>query len=260
MGLIHFNYFSKPLAKAAAMLVALPEDAPGPVPVVYLLHGLSDDYTIWQRRTSIERYADRYGVIVAMLDGARSFYVDAANGAADYEQHILASVELVDRTFRTVAARHGRGIGGLSMGGYGAMKLALKHPRLFGSAVSHSGALDIANLTDSLGAAERLAIFGKRLAPAEDCFALAARPGPKPAIAFDCGIDDFLLGHNRAFHARLDELGIAHDYREFPGAHTWEYWDEHIDAALRFHVACFSGRHTGASGKKRSSARRRQGR
>jgi S-formylglutathione hydrolase FrmB len=238
MGLIHFNHFSQPLEKACAMFVALPERADGPVPVVYLLHGLSDDYTIWQRRTSIERYADRHQVMVVMPDGARSFYVDAG-GTARYEQHLLETVALVDRTFRTIAGPHGRGIGGLSMGGYGAMKLGLKHPQLFGSVVSHSGVLDIAarrrERPDELGA-----ILGARVARSEDCFALAARPGPKPAIAFDCGVDDFLIGHSRRFHAHLAELGIAHRYREFPGAHTWEYWDAHVDAGLRFHLACFA--------------------
>ena len=229
MALLHINYFSQPLRKQAGMFVAMP-DIDGPFRVVYLLHGLSDDYTMWQRRSSIERYADRFGLMVVMPDGGRSFYCDQPYG--NYEGHILETVHFIDRTFRTVDAPGGRAIGGLSMGGYGAMKLGLKYPELFGSVAAHSGAIDMI----SRQVAEHLqGIFQIPLTPADDCFALASLPGVKPAIYFDCGVDDTLLEGNRRFHEHLLALQISHTYVEYPGAHSWEYWDQHVVEALQFH-------------------------
>lgn len=230
MSLLHIGYFSQSLAKQSGMFVAMPEIEP-PLRTVYLLHGLSDDYTIWQRRTSIERYADRFGLMIVMPDGGRSFYCDQPYG--NYEGHILETVRFIDRTFHTVDAPDGRGIGGLSMGGYGAMKLGLKYPELFGSVAAHSSALDI---TGRQSAEHLRGIFPVPPGPDDDPFALAARAGAKPAIRFDCGTEDFLIEENRRFHAHLQSLGVPHTYAEYPGAHSWEYWDEHIVEALAFHV------------------------
>lgn len=238
MALLHINYFSTPLQKHSAMYVVLPDVEP-PYRVVYQLHGLSDDYTIWLRHTSIERYAENLKLMVVMLDGGRSFYCDMKSETGKYEQHILESVRFVDRTFHTEARPGARGIGGLSMGGYGAMKLGLKYPQLFGSVAAHSGALDMATMYRERGWPELNAIYGGNVEPDDDCFLLAARTGTKPAIYFDCGTDDMLLAQNRDFQQRLTDLHIPHTYREYPGAHTWEYWDEHITTALQFHQQYF---------------------
>lgn len=229
MALLHINYHSRSLGKASGMFVALPE-IDGPLQVVYLLHGLSDDYTIWQRRTSIERYADRCGLMVVMPDGGRSFYCDLPYG--NYEAHILETVRYIDHTFHTVQDAAGRGIGGLSMGGFGAMKLGLKYPELFGSVAAHSSALDVMRVLEH---EYMRGIFPAPPGPEDDCFALAAQPGPKPAIYFDCGVDDVLLEDSRRFHAHLQVLKIPHTYLEYPGTHSWEYWDEHIVEALAIH-------------------------
>jgi putative tributyrin esterase len=226
----------------AACYVVLPEAASAPLPVVYMLHGLSDDHTAWQRRTSIERFADGIGLMVVMLDGARSFYVDAANGAGNYEKHVLETGDFIDRHFRTAGGPRGRAIGGLSMGGYGALKLGLKYPERFASVAAHSSAVDMVRLRrDNTNWPELPAIYGAQVAAGEDCFRLAARPGPKPALRIDCGTEDSLLDDNRRFHARLTELRVPHDYLEFPGGHDWAYWDRHIEAALRFHREVFDG-------------------
>lgn len=235
MSLFHINYFSQALQKQSGMYLVLPDGITEPYRVVYLLHGLSDDYTIWLRRTSIERYADQFGLAIVMPDGGRWFYCDTRDGVVRGEAHLLETVQYIDRTFHTLARAEGRAIGGLSMGGYGAMKLGLKYPELFRSVASHSGALDIARQREGVKFPEFDALYGDAPDPGDDCFALAARPGSKPAIYFDCGVDDFLLQHNRDFRAHLQALGIAHSYHEHPGAHTWEYWDKHIVAALRFH-------------------------
>jgi S-formylglutathione hydrolase FrmB len=235
MSLHHIHYYSQSLQKHMGMYVAVP-DVEGPHRVVYQLHGLSDDYTVWLRRTSIERHAEKFGLMIVMPDGGRSFYTDAVSGPR-FEAHMLETIRYIDRTFRTVDGPHGRGIGGLSMGGYGSMKLGLKHPELFGSIASHSGALDMRYRSiDSPAFLEELRfIYGPEVQPEQDCFALAERPGRKPAIYFDCGVDDFLLDHNRRFAEHLRTLGVKHTYKEHPGAHTWEYWDRHVPTALRFH-------------------------
>ena len=125
------------------------------------------------------------------------------------------------------------------MGGYGAVKLALKFPDQFCSAVGHSGCYAIAKrnpIEDS--DAERRRIFGdKPEGGPDDPFALAEKidRAKLPEIRFDCGTEDFLLDHNREFHAYLDKLGIPHEYEEFPGTHEWGFWDTHVQQALAFH-------------------------
>jgi S-formylglutathione hydrolase FrmB len=236
------NFFSNSLGKMAAMNVTVPESdrIRGPYAVFYLLHGLSDDHSAWARRTSIERYAQEYPLLVVMPDAGRSFYTDAAEGPA-YEAYMIHDViGFIDRNFHTRATREGRTIGGMSMGGYGAMKHGLKYPDLFCSVNSHSGAPGFArrDLSDDWGG-EFLRVFGPNAAGGpNDPFALAeaADRSRLPKIRIDCGTEDFLIEDNREYHAHLDRLGVPHEYEEYPGAHTWEYWDTHVQTALEFHA------------------------
>src|SRR5271170_2925023 len=143
MAFATINYHSRALQKASSFNIVFPDDPriSRPWSVFYLLHGLSDDHTIWSRRTSIERYVEGLPLIVVMPDGGRGFYCDAVEGFA-YETAIVRDLSnYIDATFHTKAERKGRCIGGLSMGGYGAVKLALQYPNLFVSANSHSGAM-----------------------------------------------------------------------------------------------------------------------
>lgn len=235
---IHFKAAS--IQKAAAANVLLPEGK-GPFPVLYLLHGLSDDYTIWQRRTSIERHAEGLPLIVVMPDGHRSWYCnDPRPGGSAYEDHIVCDVvDLVDRTFPTAAARGHRAVAGLSMGGYGALMLAMRHSDLFCAAASHSGAVGIFHerREEHADVQEAVAHLPK---DRYDTYVLAerlSRSGGDLAIRMDCGREDFLLEANRAFHGHLDRLGIAHEYAEHPGGHDWGYWDRHISETLAFVLA-----------------------
>jgi putative tributyrin esterase len=227
MAVAQINYFNTALEKESSFIALLPDRCPkpGPYPVYYLLHGLSDNETAWLRWSSIERYVRDLPLIVVLPDGDRRWYSDWPDGTA-YGRAITESlIPTVDRMFQTVAAREGRALGGLSMGGYGSMKLALQHPDMFCSVVSHSGAYSVV----------REGNFG---IPAENCpFTLAESldRALTPAIRFDCGVDDFLIQHNRDFDAHLTALGIPHEYEEFPGEHTWDYWDEHVQEAIAFH-------------------------
>jgi S-formylglutathione hydrolase FrmB len=246
MAFAELKFFSKALEKATAADILLPESKlDGPFPVLYLLHGLSDDHTIWQRRTSIERYVQNLPLIVVMPDGGRGFYTDAEQGMACETAIVRDLVEYVDTLFRTKANRTGRCLAGLSMGGYGAAKLALKYPDRFCAAVSHSGALGFGHwplkpAPDKPFDTEFARVIGVNSPGGpNDLHALAAKLPQKqrPALRIDCGTEDFLLEANRAFHAHLDTLKFAHEYQEFPGGHTWAYWDLHIQEALTFLTA-----------------------
>ena len=243
MAFAELKYFSKALEKATAADILLPESRlEGPFPVLYLLHGLSDDQTMWQRRTSIERYVQNLPLIVVMPDGGRGFYSDAEQGMAWETAIVRDLVDYVDTLFRTKATREGRCVAGLSMGGYGAAKFALKYPERFCGGVSHSGALGFGHRTmkpaaDNRWATEFARIVGENPVGGEnDLYALAAKlaPDKRPALRIDCGTGDFLLDDNRAFHAYLDTLGFAHEYEEHPGGHDWAYWDKHIQETLAF--------------------------
>jgi S-formylglutathione hydrolase FrmB len=239
------HYFSEPLQKQTAATVLLPEsNFKGPFPVFYLLNGLSDDHTIWMRRTNIERYVSGLPLIVVMPNGARGFYCDAPQGAA-HQADIVDLVRYVDTRFQTRAERSARCIGGFSMGGYGAVKLALQYPDLFSSANSHAGALSFGH-GSKLEFPETKPVLGQDAdgGGPNDVYRLIAEADRSklPHLLIDCGVDDFLIEESRAFHAHLEKLGVPHDYKEHPGAHNWDYCDLHVQEAVAFHA-----RHLGLS-------------
>jgi S-formylglutathione hydrolase FrmB len=223
------------------MNVILPEVGSPPFPVFYLLHGLSDDYTNWVRRTRIEFYALTLPLIIVIPDGYRGFYTNAANGVP-YAQYIAEeTVAWVDKFLPAKRSHDGRFVGGLSMGGYGALRLALGYPDVFASATSHSGALMHGTRKPrETGLWEFDDVFGTTLeGSAHDLLKLARSAkaaGTLPRIRIDCGTDDPLLKDNRDFHEALNAIGVDHEYEEFPGAHDWNYWDLHVRDALRFHL------------------------
>jgi putative tributyrin esterase len=244
MAFATINYHSRSLQKASSFDIVFPDDPkiPKPWATYYLLHGLSDDHTIWQRRTSIERYVADLPLVVVMPDGGRGWYTNAFEGYAHEDDLIKDIVGLIDSTFPVKAERSGRAIGGLSMGGYGAVKVGLKHFNMFASVNSHSGALSFVHndfAQAKLLSPEFERIFGKNPnGGPEDPFTIVERidHGRLPAIRIDCGTADFLLDQNRKYHAHLESLHIPHEYQEFPGNHDWAYWDLHVQEAIAFHV------------------------
>ena len=242
MAFATINYYSHSLAKASSLNVVFPDspDATRPWSVLYLLHGLSDDHTTWMRRSCIERYTLGYPLMVVMPDGGRGWYTNAVEGDA-YEDNLLKDViGLVEKDFPVKAARSGRAIGGLSMGGFGAIKLGLKYPEIFASVHSHSG---LPGLLRSPTEAKLLSpevprIFGPKARDGpEDPFRLAEKAAPKalPPFRLDCGEEDPFLLQNREFHEHLKALDIEHEYHEYPGTHAWRYWDERVRDAITFH-------------------------
>lgn len=199
---------------------------------MFLLHGLSDDHTGWVRRTSIERYCDGLPLIVVMPDGYRGFYTDAHAGLA-METALAVELPKVIRAYFPVVERWS--VTGLSMGGYGALKFGIKHPQLFGSAVSHSGALHFGHLRDYEGDEFARIFPDSELGGKDSLFTLAKSAASLPRLRFDCGTEDHLLDYNRQFRDHLIRLNVPHEYEEFPGAHDWAYWDTHVQDALVFH-------------------------
>lgn len=241
MALLELKTFSPALQKQHCLNVIHPDrGVPGPYHVMLLLHGLSDDHSIWLRQTNIERYVEGLPLLVVMPDGGRGFYCDAVQGYGYFTAIAHELPELIRHLF------HPEGnwcTTGLSMGGYGALRIALGRPDLFESAYSLSGAVlfgrDYPALDgrDEAFSQEMIRITGPVDAPGgkDDLLHLAQTARHLPKIKFDCGDKDFLLEQNRAFHAGLEESRIPHEYVEHPGDHNWPYWDEHVRDALVFH-------------------------
>lgn len=250
------HFFSEVLGKCETIEVLLPqktysqigmdgagEDA-GTYPVMYLLHGLSDDQTIWMRRTSIERYASEYNLAVVMPNADRSFYTDMAYGPK-YWTYISEELPAVCRQFfpRISGKREDTFVAGLSMGGYGAFKLALCHPERFAAAASLSGVLDIVLRNgEDFGPLMKL-VFGKPelLAGSDnDLLAVASRlqrNAEIPKLFACCGKEDFLYENNRYAVNRFKEMNLPITFEEGPGTHSWAFWDEWIRKALAFFLS-----------------------
>ena len=257
MAFLDMHVYSDVLKMGVSFYVILPENAKTMIGMesaedqktyktLYLLHGLSGDHTSWMRRSSIERYAAAHGIAVVMPTVARSWYTDTADGAA-YLTFITEELPTICRSyFRGMSdKREDTMIAGLSMGGYGAIKAALRCPEKYGLCASLSGAVDIANLRRHVNMEEWRGIFGFSLQSAaelkgtpHDLFSLtqahkdADKPFPK--LYLWCGTEDILVEDNRRYHDLLKSLNVPHAYEESKGNHSWKWWDLHIQDALAF--------------------------
>lgn len=214
-------------------------------PVLWLLHGLSDDHTIWLRRTSIERYAAAKNLAVVMPAAGRSFYQDMASGLR-YWTFLTEELPALCRNWFPISGeRADNFVAGLSMGGYGALRLALAHPERYAAAASLSGALDIPRRLREAGRessrmtrAEWIGLFGPELhaegtsADLDHLAKATAQAAARPRIFLSCGTEDELIGESRAFRDRLNQLKYDHTYEEHPGAHDWGCWDSSIQRVL----------------------------
>ncbi len=252
--LSHYSHF---LGKEQKLNVYVPNSL-GRHSVLYLLHGAYGSYVDWVEKSDIENIADKFNLIIVMPDGGQfGWYTDSPfEKENQYESYIIKElIPFIDSTFDTYAEKDGRGICGLSMGGYGALKFASKYPDMFASASSMSGVLAILNHPDSWfmpkvfgSQKEHLDVWKENdlleLAPAlkgqpnatKDSLKTDAHSTQKVAIKFDVGIDDHTLNDNREYLQRLQDLGISFEYGEFPGTHNWEYWSGHIFEHLQFHA------------------------
>ena len=251
---------SKLMGKPMPYRVILPrtynERAGAHFPVLYLLHGLFGHYDNWTSLTKLEAVSQSYGMIIVNPEGGDGWYTDGgSNQNEKWESYIVQElIPEIDKRFRTIATREKRAIAGLSMGGYGSIKFGLKYPDKFALVGSFSGALKAADYTEKSypGAIGKSVehIYGPVGSPvrkANDIFELlrsrSADPTKKlPFIYLDCGTEDFLFQDNRDFVSLLIEKKVPHEYRQLPGAHTWQYWDRQVQEFLRVADRTFGGR------------------
>ncbi|MCA8980407.1 MAG: esterase family protein [Planctomycetes bacterium] len=199
-------------------------------PVFYLLHGAGGDHRSWIDISDVESLADAHEMIVVCPDGGRtSWYFDSPlDPRYQFETFVAEEVVAhVDAQYRTRADRGGRAIGGLSMGGHGALFLAIRHPDVFGTAVAMSGGVDIRPFPGSWDIAQRIGTLEAHPERWNELTVIELARQLEPnqiAISIDCGVGDFFLEVNRALHARLVAARIPHDYTERPGGHSAAYW------------------------------------
>jgi putative tributyrin esterase len=215
----------------------------GRFPVLYLLHGLYGDYLNWDTRTKLESYVQKYELIVVMPDAGDSWYTNSATAPQDkFEDYIAKDlVAEIDGKFRTLRSRHARAIAGLSMGGYGALKIALRYHYDFAFAGSLSGALNAPqDLSDQRPEFrdQLLRVFGppgSAVRADNNLFTLLQSTGAKdlPYFFLACGNADNFLAINRDFVAELSSRGAAYEYHETGGGHAWDYWDRSLPDLLR---------------------------
>ncbi len=246
------DFFAESLGLSTSMTILLPqwtrgqiamddtvrtEGFPAGPPVLYLLHGSTDDDTIWMRRTSIERYASTRGLAVVMPQVNLSNYCDEVYGL-NYWTFVSEELPaLVANTFHVSTVREDTFVAGLSMGGFGAFKLALNKPEQYAAAASLSGALNYAGPRWRHGdPARQHRIWGGEplTGTMDDLVHLvgSAEPETLPSLYLSCGTEDFLLDDNTAFvtAAEQNSVNLVTDFR--PGTHEWGYWDRSIQDVL----------------------------
>jgi S-formylglutathione hydrolase FrmB len=253
MILSEIHFFSDVLAGRCTMNVLLPQrkttdpqdNYHPPFRVLYLLHGYSDDHTAWQRWTSIERYVEGLNLAVLMPAVQNSFYTDMAHGGKYFTFLTEELPTMAHELFPLSVHREDTFVAGLSMGGYGAFKLALSCPERYAAAASLSGVLDICGIMKAHADPENAAwlarmqnIFGdlgKLPGSSHDLFVLAQKASlsaNRPRLYQYCGTDDVLYADNLRFRDFIRPMGFDYTYEETPGDHRWVYWDAEIQKVL----------------------------
>lgn len=246
-----------------------PPGTPASYPVLYLLHGLGGRYDNWTSKTRLKEYAAQYQMIIVTPEGNDGWYTDSATVAADkYETYVVKElIPDVESRFRAIKEREGRAIAGLSMGGYGALKFAVKYPDKFIFAASISGALDAAERSEAKqGFAwgflrpSILKTFGPGDSPvraSNNLYSIfrelsADRIVSLPYFYLDCGTEDGFFATNLGLAAILLERKIPHEFRQLPGKHDWIYWDRQVREVLKIAAEKMSSKYFVAPTKRRS--------
>ena len=249
MALIQFTYVSNVLLRSVPVQVILPVDKLSPegeyLPLkkyktLYLLNGLWGSHVDWVSGTRIQRWAEERDLAVVMPAGENSFYVDRPGFHMDYGKWIGQElVQITRRMFPLSDKREDTFIGGLSMGGFGAMRNGLRYADTFGQIVSLSPALHFFE-----GEAEPFASFLCKDPQSEwekvknsdvnPRWLVENFTGEKPGIYLACGREDDLFPFSQLFHEVLTKAGFEHHYVEDEGNHDWDYWDRHIKLALQW--------------------------
>jgi S-formylglutathione hydrolase FrmB len=235
--------YSSSMKKTIKAVVITPDSYSGgkELPVLYLLHGYSGSYSDWAKKDpALGAVADTYQMIIVCPDGGfGSWYYDSpADPSFRYETYVSDElVTWVDSHYKTLKDRTGRAITGLSMGGHGALYLALRHQTVFGAAGSMSGGVDIRPFPNNWDMAKRLGTYAQFPERWEQNTVInllhLLTPGAL-ALIIDCGTEDFFFRVNNNLHDKLLERNIAHDYITRPGGHNWNYWNNSLNYQLLF--------------------------
>ena len=245
--------YSPAMHKNISCIVITPSDYSvlgQPYPTLYLLHGWSGNYTGWSKEApQLPELADRYQMLIVCPDGGYdSWYLDSpVDSTVRYDTHLSKEVvAYVDHYYHTRREREGRAIAGLSMGGHGAMSLAIRHPDVFGAVGSICGGLDLRPFKKNNWDLQKvLGNPDKNWKNWEDYSVVNLVPRLKNdnlKIIIDCGLGDFFLDVNREMHQALLAARIPHEYTERPGEHNAAYWGSAIDMQAVFFHKFFEGK------------------
>ena len=250
MACTEFHYYSRVLDIDVTASVILPEvktmmeQGGKPLPILYLLHGLSDDHTHWIRQTRLEFYARKYRLAIVMPCVNRSFYTDMKHGAKYFTFVSEELPQVMELYFPLSHQREDRFAAGLSMGGYGAMKLGLLRPERYAAVASLSGAVEMeadffrhSVQKDDAFLRELTDIFGpfEAFMQSDNCLTRVAErldPAHAPRMYMACGTADFLFDSNEDFVRRFGEKFSIQYETEEGAAHTWDFWDRQIEKVL----------------------------
>ena len=242
MAFLTLNFKSKALAGNTTVNIYLPETITEDMPVLYLLHGMGGDQNAWNTGSSIGKFV-RYGSFaVVMPYGANSFYSNMRYGPRYFDYVSEELPEYICSLFTFISKKREKTfIGGLSMGGYGAVKIALRNPARFSAAASISGPMDILEDVKFPGWSEIIvANWGENyetdLKGSEDdlLHLVDAFPkdAPKPRIYAVCGTEDFLYPQNQTFRKHMEGKGFDFVYEEARGVHNWDFFGGWLKPAL----------------------------
>ena len=238
------SVMSKSMHKSILNIVIRPEHYSKngkKLPVLYLLHGAGGNQKDWIKNVpNIKELVDLYNFIIVCPDGkVTSWYFDSPiDTAYRYETYIATEVvKFIDKNYRTIADKNHRAITGLSMGGHGALFLALRHAAVFGAAGSMSGGVDLSESRSRFDIIKRI---GDTILQAKNWHDLSVinvienYTTTALKIIFDCGDRDIFIEGNRRLHQKMQQLKIKHEYIERPGEHNWQYWSNAIPFQLLF--------------------------
>jgi S-formylglutathione hydrolase FrmB len=244
MALLRIDHVPQTVQVNSPLYILLPDPGKmGDIPlarrkVLYLLHGLSDDGSAWQRYTSIETLAAAYGLVVVMPSAGRSFYTDMPNGQNYFTYLTEELPRYLADVFNLSPRREDTFIAGNSMGGYGAIKAAFLHPERYAAAASFSGVLSLLvlqALPDDPRRKEFGLLFGdlEKLSgsdhdPATWLTRAAQNPSALPKLFISVGRQEDIYILSGMFHAACQSQGISSEYYEEDGQHDWFLWDKHI--------------------------------
>jgi len=240
------SVFSKAMNKNIKTVVIRPESTSAATATLYLLHGYSGDYSNWVNQVpELKNLVDQYGYTVVCPDGGfGSWYWDVA-GDPDFQYETFVAKELVSYVEQNYAVhkdRKYRGITGLSMGGHGALYLAIRHQEVFSAVGSTAGGVDIRPFPNNWDMAKRLGTYRENAQKWNEhtVIEMTHLIAPKSLEIFiDCGTGDFFYAVNQALHQKLNYLNIPHHFLSMPGNHDWDYWRKSISYQMAFFQSIF---------------------